>query len=617
MKTIPEIEGLRAIAVAVVVLFHAQYKFISGGYVGVDVFFVISGYLITGLLWRELNQHGDISLRRFFARRILRLAPTLAFTSLGVAFIFSMLLPPIVTGTLSSSLISAQFSYSNFWFYWNTNYFANNSTNPALHTWSLAVEEQFYLTLPLLLLAVKSTKRWTIAILCLLALISFGMAEWIVKTQSNQAFYFPWLRAWELLTGSILAVSARRTKNSAVAHTVTILGLCAIAVSCFSYTEKTTFPGLSAVLPVLGTAAVIFSAGHANFANKVLGLAPLRWLGKISYSVYLVHWPIVCAVSLTVSLFPSVARLMIVIMSLVLGWASWKWIEAPMRSKANVWPASKVIFGFLALNLVLCLSILGIRSGGQRVWEQFPKASAISNYLEGDPSLFKTGSCFLDASVEAVHQFGYKECLNIDASKRNALILGDSHAANLWLVLNRLHPGTNFMHATAVGCRPLLDAMHGAPVCLALNQSIFRRWFREAGTQVDLVILAGRWEVSEISTLKETVNFLESLGKKVIVVGPTPEYFVTVPLMLAYEEITGWSMAPRMIRRDRVDLDRQFKEGLLDSGARYFSMTDALCSEAGGKLSCLTSVSGVPMWSDRDHFTAEGAEFIMSKMPLH
>lgn len=617
MKSISEIEGLRAIAVMVVVLFHSQFRFFSGGYIGVDVFFVISGYLITGLLWRELQTKKTISLTHFFSRRILRLAPALAVTSLCIAFIFSILLPPVVTSTLTRSLISAQFSFSNFWFYFNTNYFASNATNPALHTWSLAVEEQFYLSLPILLLFFAQwSRRRVLTVFFLLAGFSFLASCWIVLQKPSQAFYLPWLRAWELLVGSLLAVSSTKVRHPVAAPGLTVVGIAAIAFSCLTYTEKTQFPGPMALIPVLGTALVIVTAGHDNFFNKLLGLAPLKWLGKISYSVYLVHWPIVCAVSLTISLFPAVARYSIVVTSLALGWASWKWIETPLRSKANIWSPRKVILGFLVVNIFVCFGILGIRFGGQMVWAQFPKASAISNYLEGDPTLFKTGSCFLDASVETDHQFDRNACLHTRDSARNALILGDSHAANLWTALTELQPQINFMHATAVGCRPLLDATFGAPVCLALNHYIFRDWLVNSGKNVDLVILAGRWELSEIHALKQTVAYLASLGKKTIVVGPTPEYFVTVPLMLAYEEITGFSLQHRMIRRDRIELDRTLSDGLRGTEAAYFSMTNELCRGQDHELVCLTRTNDVPMWSDRDHFTAEGAKFVVSKIPM-
>lgn len=174
----------------VVVLFHSQFRFFSGGYIGVDVFFVISGYLITGLLWRELQTKKTISLTHFFSRRILGLAPALAVTSLCIAFIFSILLPPVVTSTLTRSLISAQFSFSNFWFYFNTNYFASNATNPALHTWSLAVEEQFYSSLPILLLFFAQwSRRRVLTVFFLLAGFSFLASCWIVFNQAKPFIY--------------------------------------------------------------------------------------------------------------------------------------------------------------------------------------------------------------------------------------------------------------------------------------------------------------------------------------------------------------------------------------------------------------------------------------------
>ena len=621
MKNIPEIEGLRGVAVLLVILFHAQISSFSGGFVGVDVFFTISGYLIAGLLVREWHQHQTISLSRFFARRILRLAPALMVTTVITAAIFSFVLPPALAENLTSELLSTQASVSNFWFFLHTNYFSDNFSSPALHTWSLAVEEQFYLVFPvsLLLLARYRATTWWRPAFTGAAALSLAGAAWAVTVAPQQAFFFPWFRAWEFLTGSLLALHPTSIKIVRYPQALTGTGLLLILGSSLYYTEATPFPGLSAIAPVLGTALVIFSAGATGLGNRLICMSPLRWVGKVSYSAYLVHWPIVCLLGTSVSLHPRPVRFGAVALSLALGWACWKWVETPFRAQSNRWTHAWVIRSFLGLNVLLCGVILWFSASGNWLWSHFPEASQLSQHTKIDWTLYRSGTCFLDGNTaEGWKKLDQATCLTPSSSKKNVLLMGDSHGANLWPSLTALNPGHHFMQTTAVGCRPVLDATIGSQTCLALNDHIFHDWLPQAGEAVSLVILAGRWEPHELPFVEQTARYLEGLGKDVLVVGPTPEHFVIVPLMLAYENILDVQLESKLLKKDRLKLDEAMAERFVDpvSKVHYFSMVNQLCATKDSHPTCQTSTDGTPIWSDRNHFTALGAMRVLQSLEL-
>lgn len=333
MNYLREIDGLRAIAVLAVLLFHVEYSSFKGGFVGVDVFFVISGYLITRIILTEIDA-GVFSIKRFYERRIRRIAPALVATLLA-STAFLVILPPAEATAIRNALFAGLFSASNFLFYSTTDYFSDNSYNPLLHTWSLSVEEQFYVLLPptLLLLSLGS-KRRRLLYMALAALASLIAAQLVVMSNPGAAFYLPWLRAWELLAGSLLAASALDRIPSPVKIALCVSGLAAVVTACLSYRQTMVFPGVSALLPVLGTCAVIASTGARSPVHALLGSPPLRFIGKISYSLYLVHWPIICFVSIFQPITPK-AQIAICVASILLAWLSWRFVENPFRERAR------------------------------------------------------------------------------------------------------------------------------------------------------------------------------------------------------------------------------------------------------------------------------------------
>jgi peptidoglycan/LPS O-acetylase OafA/YrhL len=295
----PAIDGLRAVAVLAVCIFHLKHRWLPGGFVGVDIFFVISGYLITSILLREY-EHNSFSLGKFYQRRIARLFPaffTVALVTLiGAFFLYS----DQDLASAGANLAAASLSVANLKFMFQGNYFVlSPDAQPFLHYWSLSVEEQFYLLFPvtllLLYLKAKRHKTLVLAILCGTSLLACVA---LTHTKPDWAFYLLPTRAWELLAGSILANVANTANTQTQARrqlwaSLQLAGLAIVAISLFAINESSTFPGYLAMLPVLGTACVLGPYKLPNgLAEKLLSWRPMVFIGRMSYSLYLWHWPI-------------------------------------------------------------------------------------------------------------------------------------------------------------------------------------------------------------------------------------------------------------------------------------------------------------------------------------
>lgn len=281
-----DIEGLRAVAVLLVVIYHCGWSWAGGGFVGVDVFFVISGFLITGLLLRESSRTGGVSLPRFYARRAMRLLPAAGVVVVATVVASALWLPPLrLPGILWDALATNAYAMNFRLALVGTDYLnADAEPSPLQHFWSLAVEEQFYFVWPLLIIALGRWRRTLGIVLILLTSASLAVGVWQTRANAGWAYFGPHTRAWELAVGALLALTALR-----LPRIFAWLGLAAVAAGAVLYTASTPFPGYAALLPVLGTAAVI--AGGTGRSAGLLGLAPLQWIGKLSYSWYLWHWP--------------------------------------------------------------------------------------------------------------------------------------------------------------------------------------------------------------------------------------------------------------------------------------------------------------------------------------
>lgn len=359
----PDIEGLRAVAVLAVVLFHADVPGLSGGFIGVDVFFVISGFLITGLLWREAGTTGSVSLRRFWGARARRLLPASATVGVVTVIVSLFLLPPLQIRTVGIDAITSALYVSNYWFaFTGINYFGKDdllSPSPFQHYWSLGVEEQFYLFWPLLIIASgwllsrrrrrsepadgksdpadgASSERPYLLILALVAIVSFGLS-WVITYIFPPVAYFSLpTRAWQLAVGGIVALTVAywRELPLRLASTLGWAGLAMITIACFTLSSSTDYPGTAALLPTLGAAMVIAGgcAGTSRGCGRLLGLSPMRAIGRISYSWYLWHWPVLVFAPLLLGPDLSLgARLAAALFAAGLAALTLRYIENPLR----------------------------------------------------------------------------------------------------------------------------------------------------------------------------------------------------------------------------------------------------------------------------------------------
>lgn len=352
-----EIDGLRSIAVMAVVMFHFGLSGLQGGFVGVDIFFVISGFLIGGILWGELTKSGTVSLSRFYARRIRRLAPAyvvMALVTFGVAW--SVLLP-FEFREFGKGLIAATLYLANVLFYRQAGYFDSGVEEKVfLHTWSLSVEEQFYIVLPFLFLLLVRNRRLMIG--ALVALFCVSLAAGIIMTPTNQtaAFYLFPTRAWELLAGVLLAIYGRESGTAWRFNALlSWVGIGLILASITMIVPERGFPGYQAIFPVFGTVLIVLNGRHSNMVNRVLASRGPVALGLISYSLYLWHWPVLVLSRYVRNGYAGILEIGFWIgVSMGLAWLSWRFVERPFRGR-DAPSVAKVFGGAAAASFVLLM----------------------------------------------------------------------------------------------------------------------------------------------------------------------------------------------------------------------------------------------------------------------
>ena len=367
---ITQIQGLRAMAALLVTLYHA--KWLSGGFIGVDIFYVISGFLITGLLLREMERTGNLDFKEFYARRFKRLLPT-SFFVLGITAILSwMLLPATMRSSLGRDTIAAGLYVSNYLFaWWQADYQNLDATpSPVIHYWSLAVEEQFYLIWPLLILLFfkfsKYLKRTRVLLICVasVTLVSFIYSIYLTENAPIWAFYSLPTRAWELGIGAILALTPKFKSKRVVG----LIGFAFLIIGSFMFNDSTAFPGLNALLPVLGTVLLIATINTwPPFLNDVANSRISQWLGEISYPLYLWHWPLLVLPSTYLSRPLAIhERLFAIAATIIIADLTHRFIEEPFRHR-KILPFVVYKRAGIATGLSVLLGILIMFSNSDRL----------------------------------------------------------------------------------------------------------------------------------------------------------------------------------------------------------------------------------------------------------
>jgi len=611
MKYRADIDGLRSVAVLSIFLFHINAGWVPGGYVGVDIFFVISGFLIGGIVHGQLAA-GTFSIVNFYERRFRRIIPALfamllIVTAIGYVYLF----PTIYEDFAKSSLASA-FSVSNIYFWQTTRYFGlDGHSKPLLHTWSLGVEEQFYIFFPLLLYALFrfAPKRlpW---IMAAIGLLSFGMSVvGAYKTPSATFFLLP-TRAWELLLGFLLVLLPKDLfARPALRNGLALAGLAGIAFAFVFYHEDTPFPGLAALPPCLGTALIIATGGSGpTLVSRFLSLKPCVWIGLISYSLYLWHWPLIVLLreTLPADYFPPLQGAGIFVAGILLGYLSWRFVERPFRDGGI---GRRAIFTGTAATagLISALSLAVIATGGMPTRFD-PKVARMAEAISySGHTVYPHGTCFSeDGDFKDV---GADACLALDPDRPNIAIVGDSHAEHLWYGLHTDMPQLHFIPATVSGCRPRLDAVPGDyDRCRLLYDFVLKDYL--PSHSIDLVVLAGNWEKEDLPRVARLIDWLRENKLKVLLVGPIAEYKAQVAKLIALSYLKNDPGLPdRFISfRRRSALDRAFADLAREKGASYASPYQMLCTTPD---SCTRiAANGMPLQYDMAHLTDEGSLFI-------
>lgn len=358
-----EIDGLRAIAVIPVVLFHAGFEWFSGGFVGVDVFFVISGFLITSIILKELDQ-ANFSITNFYERRARRILPALFLLMLVcLPFAWFLLLPHELVD-FGKSLVAVSTFSSNFLFWQESNYFsADSELMPLLHTWSLAVEEQFYVVFPLLLLLLWRFGKSTILVLIIIiAFVSFALSEWGLRAHQEANFYLLPTRAWELMIGSLTAFYLFRNKvevSFLLSQILSSLGLVMIFVAIFFLDKNDPFPGIYALLPTIGSALIILFASKGTITNRLLSKQWMVLIGLISYSAYLWHQPILAFARIIIQDdIKPVLLFALCVIPFLLAYLSWRWVEKPFRDRNRFSRMQVFAMSFFASLLFIVIGLV-------------------------------------------------------------------------------------------------------------------------------------------------------------------------------------------------------------------------------------------------------------------
>ncbi len=601
----PDIDGLRAVAVSLVLLSHVGVPHFQGGFIGVDIFFVISGYLITGNIAQGIAR-GHFSLLGFYERRFRRIVPALMCMLLGTTLIASLVFLPSDLVAYTGSMLSAVFSYSNLYFYWTkSGYFGLNYTNILLHTWSLGVEEQFYLLIPICMMIMGSRDRLRRMVFALVSLVSLLLAAYFAFKNRDLAFYMPYTRAWELLCGSMLALGLIKWTASArfLRELLCILSLVLVAICTWFYNQTTPFPGVTALPPCLAAVTLIkIGERGATAVTSVLSSPPMRFVGTISYSLYLWHWPVIVLVRL--GAIPGVrdrspsGYLFVLVASFVLAWLSWRFVEQPFRFGRFKKTSGREIFalaGASALVFVFGANVLRYANGFPH---RFPAESlAVASYLNVRPTM-QVGSCFLEGGFAEFDKAG---CLTRVSGRRNFLLFGDSHAADLWWGLRSALPQDNIMQATLAACPPQMGS-YGASDCSKMRKYIYGTYLPQ--NPVDAVLLSERWtSLHDVQRLEPALEWLQGHGIPVYIVGPVPEYNAPLPYLLA---LGLKRHDPGLASRNQVNelqrLDQEMQVRLAGRhGVTYASAWKAICSAKCAEYA--DPNTKVPMLSDVDHLT--------------
>lgn len=670
MKYREEIDGLRAVAVLPVIFFHAGFSAFSGGYVGVDVFFVISGYLITTIILSE-KEKGTFSLVNFYERRARRIIPALFLVMLFSTVCSYLWLAPSHMKDFSESLAAVSLFSSNILFWKQTGYWGvANELKPLLHTWSLAVEEQYYVLFPLFLMGMwRFRKRWILGSFLLIAVASLLHSQWASVHHPAANFFLLTTRAWELAIGAGIAfyfLYRKQVMRTLVSHPsidelMSWVGLALIGWAVFAFDENTPFPGFYALVPTVGTALIIIFTSRKTVAGRLLGSRIAVSVGLISYSAYLWHQPLFVFARHRSLHEPGPGLLLALsALALILAYFSWKYVEAPFRKKGTF--TRKQVFSFTAYGSVLFI-LVGATGHFTEGFQFRLERDILDRVNTAKVKSFSAALCRAEISELMA---GGDACELVSGEGKYAMLFGDSHARTLAFSAQQAFEGSSLglLQASTTGCPPvkgLYRADDSNPrECVEHNNRIYN--FIEQNPRIDYVILVSRWTIGMegsrfdnreggveygsrphldivdgnkylfhedyghrdaiAKAWSDSIRGLLDAGKKVILVYPVPEAGWNVPDLIA----SRYWLAPDSVvngmtastdhevfkARNARTIEALDRVGSDENPVRVFPEELFCGSFLEGR--CVTQRDGIILYRDDNHLSDAGARLLMESI---
>ena len=628
----PEIDGLRALAVIPVILFHAGFGLFSGGFVGVDVFFVISGYLITAILIEDIESK-RFSILKFYERRARRILPMLFFVlAVCIPFAWIWMLPNELKN-FSQSLIAVNLFVSNIYFGKKIGYFDANADNePLLHTWSLAVEEQYYLLFPIfLILAWGFGKNRVFLMIVIMASISLLLSEYWLRNEGNVNFYLALSRAWELFIGSLAAFIVQKKgvqKNNLLAA----FGLAAILFSIFVYDETVPFPSLYTLVPVLGTALLVLYADKTTFVAKFLSTKVLVSVGLISYSAYLWHQPLFAFAKIRFHQTSDMTLMVLSIMSILLAYFSWRYVETPFRGRKPML-GNKILLFTTSIIFFFAFIFIGV------------SGYVTDGYKFSDSNRIKFGE--LRERIKPNQGINKKCNVKFDlpshcstSDNPEVLLWGDSYAMHLYQGIVSSKPSVKIKQITSSSCAPILGISYLGPrglpdwanKCIEFNDKAFE-WLASSNS-VKFVILSSPFAIGMgnsklmdkdglmyrpdnrkfvLNKFKQTLEKIKSLDVGVVVVSPTPK---SINIKNIGDCLLKKYYFEYIINCDFKYSETSYRHDFLtkvsDFAPVYWLYKDICLKDL-----CSAEMEGNFIYRDTGHLSKEGSSFLGKKNDWH
>lgn len=629
MKYRAEIDGLRAIAVITVIFFHAGFKYFDGGFIGVDVFLVISGYLITTIILTEM-EHGTFSLVNFYERRFRRIIPPLFLVMIASSIYAWFWLLPADMREFSQSLVSVSTFSSNILFWRTSNYWDTASElKPLLHTWSLAVEEQYYLLFPpFLILLWRFGKRWLPIVIIALMGTSLAYAQWGAYNKPIATFYLLPTRVWELAIGVGIAFCFLYKKeyiqnilsNKQLNEFLSLLGLFMIGYAVFFFNKNTPFPSMYALVPTIGTGLIIVFSSAQTIIGRMLSTKPFVATGLISYSAYLWHQPLFAfARQRGATETNKLTFAALVLLNMLLAYISWKFVEKPFRDKSVF--GRRIVFSLAAIGSItfILLGLLGRQYNGfeDRFTDEQKKILAFNKYEKSE--IYREETCFLN-DEQTFENFS-AECFYSGSERNTIFIWGDSHAAALSYGIRENHLFASQL--TSSGCLPLIGYNPvRRPYCQGINSYAIKKI---GELKPKFLLLHANWSepLNEIDdglyqSLSNTILAIQEASPQTetVIIGGVPQWKPSLPNLLVLSRIKlSEESFVYSSSYSKIENSDQILESVAKSNnIKFISLLDIYCKES----KCLSAANQgdgyEPFAWDYGHLTKSSSLLVSKKI---